>query len=341
PVTRTDLSRIPVTKASCDRSRHCKAPNVIITLSQAIELHLRAMRAKGCTKRSMDAFGDECAHYLADWMERPLASLRRHEVAERHEALTETSGPYLANRVLHQFRAVYNSAVRRFEDLPPTNPVIAVTFNRVRRRRQPIPWTNLPAWRRKVDGIANPIRRDLQLFLLFTGLRNHDARTVRWEHVDLASGTVHRPRPKGGEDRAFTVPLAPFALEVLQRRRADNPHRFPDDDGWVFPARHRDGSVTHVIEAKENRTIAGRHVAFLPSPHRLRDTFASAAHEARIHPLDLKVLLNHALPATDDVTEGYIRPSVEHLRGCVGEVAQFLLKRMLTIGVDDRAELDD
>ncbi|MFT7480124.1 MAG: hypothetical protein ACI80N_003432, partial [Gammaproteobacteria bacterium] len=42
PVTRTDLSRIPVTKASCDRSRHCKAPNVIITLSQAIELHLRA-----------------------------------------------------------------------------------------------------------------------------------------------------------------------------------------------------------------------------------------------------------------------------------------------------------
>ena len=299
-----------------------------ITLSDAIELHLRAMRAKGCAARSMDAFSDECAHYLSDWLDRPLASLRRHEVAERHEALTESSGPYLANRVLHQFRAVYNSAVRRFEDLPPTNPVIAVTFNRVRRRRQPIPWSDLPVWRRKVDAIANPIRRDLQLFLLFTGLRNQDARTVRWEHVDLEAGTVHRPRPKGGEDRAFTVPLASFARELLERRRTDNPRLFPVDGGWVFPARHRDGSVTHVIEAKESRTVGGRHVAYLPSPHRLRDTFASAAHEARIHPLDLKVLLNHALPATDDVTEGYIRPSVEHLRVSVESIARFLVSHI-------------
>jgi len=43
-------------------------------------------------------------------------------------------------------------------------------------------------------------------------------------------------------------------------------------------------------------------VRVLPSPHRLRDTFASAAHEARIHPMDLKILLNHSLPG-GDVTE--------------------------------------
>ena len=34
------------------------------------------------------------------------------------------------------------------------------------------------------------------------------------------------------------------------------------------------------------------------------------------------------LPAADDVTEGYIRPSIEHLRGCVEQVAAFLLERM-------------
>jgi len=295
-----------------------------ITLAEAIELHLRAMRAKGCASRSMATFDEECAVRLGDWLERPLASLTRHEVALRHEELTDERGPYLANRVMQQFRAVYNTAARRFEELPATNPVIAVTFNRVRRRRQPIPWAELPAWRLRVEGIRNPVRRALQLFLLFTGLRSLDARTVRWEHVDLEAGTVFRPRPRGGEDRAFTAPLAGVVLDLLRRRRCGN----SEDGGWVFPSRNRAGEITHVVEAKEQRYVDGRKAAYLPSPHRLRDTFATAAHEARIHPLDLKVLMNHALPAADDVTMGYIRPSIEHLRGCVEEVAGFLLGKM-------------
>lgn len=298
------------------------------TLAEAIELHLRAMRAKGCVSRSRDAFRDECARHLADWLERPLDSLRRHEVASRHERLSDTSGPWLANRVMQQLRAVWNTAARRFEELPATNPVVAVTFNRVRRRREPIPWRELPAWRAKVERLRNPVRRDLQLFLLFTGLRSLDARTVRWEHVDLNAATLHRPRPKGGEDRAFTVPVARFVLDLLRRRRAGNAALPFLDDGWVFPTRDRAGRVTHVREAKQQRTVAGRKVRHLPSPHRLRDTFATAAHEAGVHPLDLKVLLNHALPAPDDVTQGYIRPSVEHLRGSAEAIARFLLERL-------------
>lgn len=294
------------------------------TLADAIGLHLRAMRAKGCSRRSLETLQEETARHLADWLPRPLSSLSRHEVAERHEALTEASGPYLANRVMQQLRAVYNTAARRFEELPQTCPVIAVTFNRVRRRREPIPWQELPGWREKVDAIGNPVRRDLQLFLLFTGLRSLDARTVRWEDVDVAAATLHRPRPKGGEDRAFTVPVSGFVLELLRRRRAGN----RDDAGWVFPSRSRDGRVTHVVHAREQRYVAGRKRPYLPSPHRLRDTFASAAHEAGVHPLDLKVLLNHSLPGMGDVTMGYVRPSVEHLRGCVEAVAGFLLERM-------------
>ena len=87
-------------------------------------------------------------------------------------------------------------------------------------------------------------------------------------------------------------------------------------------------TLTRIQEAKQQRTVAGRKRTWLPSPHRLRDTFASAAHEARIHPLDLKVLMNHALPSTGDVTCGYIRPSIGHLRCCVEEIAAFLAERM-------------
>jgi integrase len=297
------------------------------TLADAVEWHAAAMRARRCAERSVQSIREEMRRHLADWLQRPLSGIRPAECASRHERVTEKSGPHAANRALQHFRACWNTAARRLDDLPAC-PVRGVTFNRVRRRREPIAWDALPAWRARVEAIGNPIRRDLQLFMLLTGLRSADARTVRWEHVDFAAGTVHRPKPKGGEERAFTVPLSAAALEVLRRRQAENHVLFPRDEGWAFPSRDLQGRVTHVQQAKEQRYVDGRKVGHLPSPHRLRDTFATAGHEARVHPMDLKVLMNHALPASGDVTEGYIRPSVEHLRAAAEAIAEFLVDRM-------------
>lgn len=298
-----------------------------VTLDEAIGYHQAAMRAKRCAGRSIATIREESERHLADWLDRPLASISRNECAQRHERITEKAGPYAANRALQHFRAVYNSAARRFEELPDRPPTVGVTFNKVRRRREPISWSDLPDWRERVEAVDNPIRRDLQLFILFTGLRATDAKTVRWEEVNFEEGTIFRPKPKGGEDRAFTVPVSKTVLEILRRRRDENHLLYHDDGGWVFPSRNIKGRVTHVAQVKEQRYDAmGKKVGHLPSPHRLRDTFATAGHEARLHPLDLKVLMNHSLPA-GDVTEGYIRPSIEHLRECIERIANFLLAR--------------
>ncbi len=64
--------------------------------------------------------------------------------------------------------------------------------------------------------LPNPIRRAFHLFVLYTGLRSEDARTVQWRDVDWDAGTLHRPTPKGGVDRAFTIPLSRRALAVLR-----------------------------------------------------------------------------------------------------------------------------
>ncbi len=229
-------------------------------------------------------------------------------------------------------RAVWNSASRRFEELPE-HPVKGVRFNRERRKREPIAWGDLPAWAERIDGIANPIRRDLWWFVLLTGLRDGDARSVRWEHVDFEAGTIHRPQPKGGEDRAFTVPLSGHVLELLRQRRANNPRDFGYNDcGWVWPSWSRgQKQVQPINQLKEQEywrddTGQQRKRTIGPSPHRLRDTYLTACHECRIHPLDEKILVNHRLPG-GDVTEGYIRPSSEHLRECVGLVTAFLLAK--------------
>lgn len=297
------------------------------TLREAREWHCSAMRARRCAERSMETLRYETDRHLADWLDRPLADIRPNECARRHERITRDSGPYAANRALQTFRACWNTAARRLDDLPPC-PTRGVTYNKVRRRREPIPWAKLPAWRSAVDGIQNPIRRDLQLFILFTGLRSTDAKTVRWEHVDFEAGTIHRPKPKGGEDRAFTVPVSKAVLEILHRRREENAIIYPRDGGWVFPSRDMQGGVTHVQQVKEARYVGDQKLSVFPSAHRLRDTFASAAHEAGVDPLSLKVLLNHSLPSSGDVTEGYIRPSVDHLREAAEKVSGFLLEKM-------------
>ncbi|MFT5288882.1 MAG: hypothetical protein ACI8QS_003065 [Planctomycetota bacterium] len=59
----------------------------------------------------------------------------------------------------------------------------------------------------------------------------------------------------------------------------------------------------------------------------MRDTFTSAAHEARILPLDLKVRIHHPLASSDNLYEGYIWPSVEHFRDSVERVATFMRKK--------------
>lgn len=311
-------------------------PNVVkrqakargITVKQALEMHAADMRKRDCAATSIKLVEKEMPEYLEDWMGRPLAELSKLDCVQRHAKLSEKCGPMIANKVLKMLGAAFRGAARVYEHLPEVPPTKAIRWNRGRRRRAPIAWDDLPAWWDKVQAMHNPIRRDLQLLLLFTGLRSTDAKTIRWEHVDMVRKTLHRPKPKGGVDRAFTIPLSEFVLGLLRRRRRENDVLFPGSE-WVFPARSRSGAVAHVAEAKELRGIVTEKgteskVAVLPSPHRLRDTFLTAAHECDVRELNIKTLANHALPG-GDVTDGYIRPDVEHLRACVEKVAGFLL----------------
>jgi integrase len=297
------------------------------TLRQAMENHISFMEAKKCAPRSIESVRDEVTRLLAAWLDNPLMEISRKDCIERHRKLTEERGPVAANRALRCVRACWRSAQRLFEHLPP-HPVFVV-YNKQSRKRSPIPWEQLPAWWAEIEAMENGVRRDLNFLALFTGLRSEDARTIRWEHVDFNKGTLHRPKPKGGEDRAFTIPLSAHLLAILAKRQLDNRMRFGDDGGWVFATRKVDGSITHTKDARKTNYVEDadgklHKVTKLPTMHRLRDTFATACLESGVGFTETKVLMNHSL-AGGDVTQGYQRPSMEHLRGCAEKVAVFLL----------------
>lgn len=241
-----------------------------VTLRQALEMHLTRLRAKDASPRTIETLTYEIPRYLGDWLDRPLAEISRDECRRRHHRLTERSGIYAANRALRHLRTLYNTAAR-VHDLPGRAPTVAVDWNKQRRRREPITWTELPLWHERLLELS-PVRRDYHLFVLLTGLRATDAATVRWEHVDLDAATVHRPKPKGGVDRAFTVPLSKRCIELLRARRAESAVEFGPLGGTTAGCSRASRCATTAASSRGYRSRTS--TARFARPGRSRGAFA-------------------------------------------------------------------
>lgn len=290
-----------------------------ITLRKALALY---EQRTDLAARTIETAGDLISRHAGDWLERALAKLTKADVKARHKKITDGSGPYAANNFVRYLSAVYGNAAAE-EDLSlPQNPCQTVRLNEEERVASPV--SDLRAWWLKVGQLSNPIRRDYQVFVLLTGLRRSDAATVRWDHVDFGKGELHRPSPKGGKSRAFTIPLSTVALAILKHRRVDNERWYPDSV-WVFPAESESG---HIEEVKEQKQVDRKKVMHLPSPHRLRDTYLTVATECSVPKLVQKMLANHSFAGKSDVTEGYVSLGADFLRDAQERITAELLKRM-------------
>ena len=192
-------------------------------------------------------------------------------------------------------RAVWNHAKDELETsgLPERNPFRSgKLFHKEKARSTGMGVTDLPAWWAQLQALSNPIRRELHLFMLLSGLRRNDVLTARWDNFDERRPSLRSPSPKGGEDRAFKLPLSEAMLKCLQRVKEAGRTYFPDESQeWIFPA-----PGGHVAEVKEEGRQKLSHTG-----HALRHSFRTLAAAAGIDRLRLKILMNHAID--DDVTD--------------------------------------
>ncbi len=260
---------------------------------------------------------------LSNWAKKPLHSINKDMIEERHRELGQKS-PTRANNTMRVLRAIFNFARYKYEDaqggsLFAVNPVDRLSRNRgwykVDRRRTLIKPHQLKPWYQATLQLNQETTRDYLHFLLFTGLRRSEAARLTWSDVDLADRTFIITDTKNSEPH--TLPLSDFLFDLLRRRKQQS------ENQWVFPSPIRDDHL------KEPRTAVARVTELSGVPflvHDLRRTFITIAESLDIPAYALKRLLNHKM--ANDVTAGYIVASVDRLRDPMQRISNFIQRHI-------------
>jgi len=266
------------------------------------------MKRKGRNSGTIEGYRDHMERLFKDWLDNPLARLGRqpHLVVERHEKISKENGPYIANGSMRSLRAVYNHARKSNTDLPAVNPVSAIDWNKEHRRNTGMGPNDISGWLKELYAMDNPLRREFHLFTLFSGSRPTALKKIRMEHVDLRQRIIHIPRPKGGEEKAFDIPLSrPMIRSIIRAIRWGRIMYSAQAKSWLFPA---DSEPGHLVEHKEERNVLSKW------GNDLRQSYRTLAQAAAVSELDIHLLMNHSLPG---VNAGYItrdRLLRDHLR---------------------------
>ena len=150
------------------------------------------------------------------------------------------------------------------------------------------------------------MRREFHLFVLLSGSRPDVIKRAQREHLDLRRRLLHIPKPKGGEDKAFDIPLSRQMIRCLIRATRAGRRMYPAQVmSWLFPS---DSATGHIVEHKERRTVLSKW------GNDLRQSYRTIGQAAGISEVDMHLLMNHSLSG---VNAGYItrnRLLGDHLR---------------------------
>lgn len=274
-----------------------------ITLSQVLEKYIAARDLAAMTEEDYRYHLDK---YLKKWSNRAVADITRGEVRCLYEELKEKSGNTTAGSVMRTLRALINESMRLDETIKD-NPVFCLRIPQSKRRE--VPELDLAAWWAKVHEIPSPMRRDLHIFLLFTGLRRMSTINIKREDVHLEKKVVRVRHMKSG--RPFILPLSDYLCEMLKKRLEEDA---PINSPWLWWSVN--SKTGHIEEPREKG---------LPSPHAYRHLWRTHSIAAGVPYAESALLLDQRLPGASG---GYVHPEhlAEHLQQYQQKVTDRLLK---------------
>ena len=263
------------------------------TLQQMFDEYAEDLGARECAPRTILDVLAQRDRYFADWNAVPIGEVTRTMARERHRRISTQHGKAAANSAFRVFKAAYNLALRVVDDPDglPSNPVQAVTFNKVRSSNRVLLPDELPDWYTRGQELPNPLRRIMHTLGLFSGLRPGTLASIRREWLRLDDQAISIPKMKSGEP--FDLPLSEYMVKLVCEALELGDALFPRSK-WLFPTRNKQGVVIATATWKER---------ILPSEtgHILRHTYRTMAQRVGIDKIDARLLLDHKVPGIDGV----------------------------------------
>lgn len=248
---------------------------------------------KASTKKDIDK---HLSATFKDWRKKPIASITRDMVARLYADRCKKSVAQ-ANQAMRVLRALVNYAAAKYRDgddrpVITENPVKvlrdASMLRAVKPKSSMVPLDQIGRWWSAVQAQrtdpaqtrASIAAADLVALLTLTGLRIGEARSLKWDQIDLEARSLALTDTKNRTD--VTLPLSEAAASVLESR--------PNRSGWVFPARSGTG---HLKECRGQLQALTEQTDIDVTPHDLRRTFRAVAAACNVELWRTKALMNH------------------------------------------------
>ena len=298
-------------------------PKDAVSLSDMLTKHLEL---KDFAKGTENAYKSQIPEKFKTWMDisvSEVAALEPEIILERFKQIEKDSGKMAAKNVFGKLQSIMNHAKILYPKHITRNPCEVLSTGKY--------WPKTPArkdclhgadFKQFYDGIQtfNEITRDAFLFCLYQGLRNMEAASLKWEHVDIENAVLLIPDTKNNEP--LHVPLSAQSVTILKRRQASNPEGSP----YVFPTQkaHLNKTGHIVLKADSLKLNTGLEL----SVHGLRRSFIDIAdNKVKLRRQDVDRLTNHI----DSSVTGkhYSHKDIEDLRIDLSKVCNEIERLML------------
>ena len=208
-----------------------------------------------------------------------IAEVTRHDI---ERALANTA-PVQRNRQLALLSRLFNLWQRWEWCEPGHNPAKLIEHTREEPRDRVLAPSEIAALGAALSELDSPFTAVALRFLLLTGWRNGEALSLRWENVDMETGSALLPSTKTGRDRR-TIGAAALDILVGLPRINGNPHCFAGAKGAAVSYKTLHAAFKRACER------AGIADARL---HDIRRTMATTAAASGLTLTGLRDLLNH------------------------------------------------
>ncbi|GAA0788554.1 tyrosine-type recombinase/integrase [Marinobacterium sediminicola] len=235
----------------------------------------------------------------------PATEITQRQVSDLLQGVVKRGAPVAANRLLSLLKQVFSYGVER--GYCEVNPAERITRRSVGGIEQPRErnlsfdevstlLTKLPL--RSIDARITSTTIDIHettklalWFLLLTGQRSGEVRSMRWYDVDFEAGTWTIPEQVSKNGKAHRVPLTDLGLRVLEYSR-----QWGATGTYCFPS-PRDPD--RQFDEKSIARALRRHYDELEidpfTPHDLRRTFVTRLADLGVAPHIIEKCVNHSL----------------------------------------------